>query len=166
MVVISQEPDQETEEEGLGCKGFPPRRRARTAALLALCEVDLARHNPLHALEWIGKAVGLSQEGLAFAQSLLLGTLGRLQEIDTTIHRCAPAWPVPQLATVDRNILRLAIYELTAGLDTPPKVVVNEAVELAKHYGGDTSPRFVNGVLGCVMEMISPSGDAPHKPQT
>jgi len=153
MVVISQEPDQETEEEGLGCKGFPPRRRARTAALL-------------HALEWIGKAVGLSQEGLAFAQSLLLGTLGRLQEIDTTIHRCAPAWPVPQLATVDRNILRLAIYELTAGLDTPPKVVVNEAVELAKHYGGDTSPRFVNGVLGCVMEMISPSGDAPHKPQT
>ncbi|MCS7207074.1 MAG: transcription antitermination factor NusB [Dehalococcoidia bacterium] len=152
MVVISQEPDQEIEEEGLGCEGFSLRRRARAVAFLALCEVDLARHDPHKALDWIAREAGLAPEGVAFAQRLLLGTLEHLPSIDQTIQRCAPAWPVPQLATVDRNLLRLAIYELTADMQTPPKVVINEAVELAKVYGGDSSPRFVNGVLGCVVE--------------
>ncbi|GBD11498.1 N utilization substance protein B [bacterium HR23] len=155
MVVISQEPDQETEEEGLGCEGFSLRRRARAVAFLALCEVDLAHHNPHQALEWIAREARLPPEGLAFAQRLLLGTLQHLAEIDPIIQRCAPLWPVPQLATVDRNLLRLAIYELTADAQTPPKVVINEAVELAKTYGGDSSPRFVNGVLGCVLETSS-----------
>lgn len=157
MVVISQEPDQDIEEEGLGCEGFSLRRQARAVAFLALCEVDLAHHDPQQALAWISQAVALPSEGVAFARRLLLGTLERLETIDQVIQRCAPAWPVPQLATVDRNLLRLAIYELTADMQTPPKVVINEAVELAKTYGGDSSPRFVNGVLGCVLETFHPS---------
>ena len=160
MVVISQEPDQETEEGGLGCEGFSLRRRARAVAFLALCEVDLARHDPHQALAWIAREAALALDGVAFARRLLLGTLEHLQRIDQAIQRCAPAWPVPQLATVDRNLLRLAIYELTVDAQTPPKVVINEAVELAKVYGGDSSPRFVNGVLGCVLEQAR----SPHPP--
>lgn len=165
MVVISQEPDQETEEEGLGCEAFSLRRRARAVAFLALCEVDLAHHDPQQALAWIAREAALAPEGIAFARRLLLGTLERLEGIDQTIQRCAPVWPVPQLATVDRNLLRLAIYELTADIHTPPKVVINEAVELAKTYGGDSSPRFVNGVLGCVLEQRHHPPPSPaHEP--
>jgi N utilization substance protein B len=70
------------------------------------------------------------------------------RELDTVISELAPEWPIDQIAAVDRNILRIAVYELIYDSDTPPKVAINEAVELAKRFGSDASPRFVNGVLG------------------
>ena len=86
-----------------------------------------------------------------FALDLIDGVLANREEIDKVVARFAPNWPISQLAMVDRNILSLAIFEMMLGHDTPPKVAINEAVELAKAFGSDSSPRFVNGVLGSVM---------------
>jgi N utilization substance protein B len=80
-------------------------------------------------------------------RELVLGVLARQAALDEVIGRYAPEWPVQQLAVIDRNILRMALFELAAA-DTPLKVAINEAVELAKSFGSDSSPRFVNGVLG------------------
>ncbi len=82
---------------------------------------------------------------------MVQGTRDRLNEIDSIIRKHAPAWPVEDLAAIDRNILRLAIYEIMFSDETPKKVSINEAVELAKLFGADNSPRFVNGVLGSVL---------------
>ena len=86
-----------------------------------------------------------------FAHDLVDGVLANREKIDEMVSRFAPSWPISQLAMVDRNILSLAIFEMMLGSDTPPKVAINEAVELAKAFGSDSSPRFVNGVLGSVM---------------
>ena len=81
---------------------------------------------------------------------LVEGTWARLPEIDTRLASAAPAWPLSQMARVDKSILRLAIYELLYGADVPDRVAINEAIELAKIFGHDTSARFVNGVLGTI----------------
>lgn len=95
----------------------------------------------------------LGESGLKFLLWLVAGVLSYRERIDSLIHRFAPEWPVEQLAIVDRSILRLALYELGAHEhEAPPKVIINEAVELAKLFGGDSSPRFVNGVLGAAFE--------------
>lgn len=85
-----------------------------------------------------------------FMRDLLEGTLENQQKIDTMIGPAAPEWPVDQIAGVDKIILRLAIYELIIKRDVPPKVAINEAVELAKAFGGENSSKFVNGVLGTI----------------
>ena len=90
-----------------------------------------------------------------FARSLMLGILANWDEINRTIGFFAPSWPLNQMAVVDRNILRVAVYELLLDDTTPPKVVINEAVEMAKSFGSDTSHKFVNGVLGSVMEITA-----------
>lgn len=95
----------------------------------------------------------LGETGIRFLLWLVAGVLSYRDRIDALIHRYAPEWPVEQLAIVDRSILRLALYELGAHEgEAPPKVVINEAVELAKVFGSDSSPRFVNGVLGAAFE--------------
>jgi N utilization substance protein B len=95
-------------------------------------------------------APGLDSYG--FTQSLTKGTLEHQPSIDRLIEKCAPEWPLEQVTVVDRNILRLGIYELMYGNyeEVPPKVAINEAIELAKTFGGDSSARFVNGVLGTI----------------
>ena len=86
---------------------------------------------------------------------ILLGGITNRQTIDRIIAKYAPEWPVEQLAIIDRNVLRLAIFELgSRDADTPAKVVINEAVELAKRFGSDNSPRFINGVLGSALDEI------------
>jgi N utilization substance protein B len=98
----------------------------------------------------------------AFAQALTVGTLKHQAAIDRLIEKCAPEWPLDQVTVVDRNILRLGIYELMYGNydEVPPKVAINEAIELAKTFGGDSSARFVNGVLGTIYrEMGEPMKD-------
>lgn len=87
-----------------------------------------------------------------FAHHLMEGTLREQKTIDTLIEKCAPEWPLEQVTVIDRNILRLGIYELMYGNydEVPPKVAINEAIELAKSFGSDASPRFVNGVLGTI----------------
>ena len=88
---------------------------------------------------------------MSFAQELVEGVLARSQALDQVIQQFAPAWPVAQLAPVDRNILRIALLELLHNPDTPDKTAINEAVELAKVFGSDNSSKFVNGVLGSVI---------------
>jgi N utilization substance protein B len=117
------------------------------AALQALFEIDITRHKAGAVIEQRLEFASLPASGEAFMRQLVLGVLQRQLALDELIGKYAPEWPVQQLAVVDRNILRMALYEL-ALTDTPLKVAINEAVELAKTFGSDSSPRFVNGVLG------------------
>ena len=126
------------------------RRRARVAALQALYEADSSRHMPLEALERIVSRERLPRDAAAFAKDLIQGVLAQQNEIDKIIARNAPAWPVHQLPPVDRNVLRLAIQEMLGDNGSPTGVIINEAVELAKRFGSETSAKFVNGVLGSV----------------
>ena len=127
------------------------RRRTRATALQALYEADAVRHESGRALEDQLDALDLPEHAREFARQLVRGVLANRGEIDKIIAEFATAWPIGQMAVVDRNVLRIAIYEMIMGTDTPPKVAINEAVELAKRFGSDNSPRFVNGVLGAVM---------------
>ncbi|MSQ22407.1 MAG: transcription antitermination factor NusB [Dehalococcoidia bacterium] len=128
------------------------RRQARRALLQTLYEVDSSGHTLDDTLPWVLERTRFNKVTRAFVQQLAAQVMAHVQEIDKEIQRHAPAWPVKQLSVVDRNILRVAIYEMKLAKDTPPKVAINEAVELAKHFGGDGSQRFVNGVLGAVMK--------------
>ena len=130
------------------------RRKARSLALQALYEADIAGHPVDGCFGWLKDEAGLPSISLDFAVELVEGVMGRRDEVDIAIHKFAPAWPVKQLPVVDRNILRLALFELMFGRRVPHKVAINEAVELAKTFGGESSPRFVNGVLGSVMDDI------------
>ncbi len=96
----------------------------------------------------------------SFMESLVNGILGKRPEIDTIIEKAAPDWPLDKISPVDRNILRLGLYELLFAdrKEVPAKVAINEAIELAKNYGGETSSRFVNGVLGAVYKEIGEPG--------
>jgi N utilization substance protein B len=105
-------------------------------------------------------------EDASFVSSLVKGTLAHRKTIDALIEKCAPEWPLEQVTAVDRNILRLGIYELIHGNyeEVPPKVAINEAIELAKTFGGESSARFVNGVLGTIYrEMGEPMKDDESK---
>jgi N utilization substance protein B len=128
------------------------RRQARTAVLQALYEVDVAHHPPGEALDRRLDELQLPSAVEAFARRLMAGVLAHRQQLNALIARHAPEWPLDQMAVVDRNILRIAIYELSdAEADTPAKVAINEAVEMAKVFGSDSSPRFINGVLGALL---------------
>jgi len=95
-------------------------------------------------------APGVEENG--FIENLVSGTLKNKEKIDKMIEKCAPEWPISQITAVDRNILRLGIFELIFGNyeEVPPKVAINEAIELAKTFGGESSARFINGVLGTI----------------
>ena len=128
------------------------RRKSRVVALQVLYEMDGARHDPVRALEnRLGEAP-LSPSAEEFARKLIDGVLENRAEIDKIISTYAPAWPIIQMAMMDRSILRVALFEILMGGETPPKVAINEAVELGKLFGADSSSRFVNGVLGSVMK--------------
>jgi len=128
------------------------RRKTRSIALQVLYEADAVGREWPVVLERRVEQESLTPSARVFAHNLIEGVLYNRTEIDTIISNFAPSWPITQMAIVDRNILRMAIYEMILGGDTPPKVAINEAVELAKVFGSDSSPRFVNGVLGSVME--------------
>ena len=128
-----------------------PRTRARGLALQALYEIDIAGHPPGQVLEE-RLAEGFIEESLVtFATQIVSGVLPLVQELDTIIAQHAPEWPLDQVATIDRNILRIALWEIAVSNQTPIKVAINEAVELGKVYGSESTPRFVNGVLGSLV---------------
>lgn len=102
-----------------------------------------------------GEEVGLSPEALAFAQELIRGVVQNVPQLDDIIRRFAPAWPVEQLSIIDRNVLRIAVFEVMLNKKVPVKVAINEAVELAKTFGSDSSAKFINGVLGSVTAQVS-----------
>lgn len=135
----------------------PPRQReGRKLAFLALYEVDVARHPPGAVLERLAAERKASDEALQLARRLVAGTLRHRSSIDELIQQKAPAWPLSNMSPVDRNILRLGVYELRFRQPSVPvKVAINESVELAKGYGSDSSQRFVNGVLGGVLESLA-----------
>lgn len=128
------------------------RRKARVAAVQVLYEIDGSDHQPDHTLQTRLSQTPLPQPATEFTQKLVHGVLANRTEIDTIISAHAPNWPIHQMAMVDRNILRIAIFEILMDSETPHKVAINEAVELGKIYGADRSPMFVNGVLGALMQ--------------
>lgn len=85
-----------------------------------------------------------------FVEELILGVSKNIDKIDDYIKKYAPEWPIDQITIIDRNVLRLGIYELVFSENVPPKVAINEAIEVAKNFGGESSGKFVNGVLGSI----------------
>ncbi len=132
------------------------RHLSRSLALQTLFECDikaaLTAENAVVVLERGSKEGTYAAADTAFSESIVLGILGKRDEIDAVIEKAAPQWPLDKIAPIDRNVLRIGLYELMYGDQkaVPPKVALNEAIELAKSFGGDSSGKFVNGVLGTV----------------
>ncbi len=132
-----------------------PRRRARGVAIQTLYEVDCAGHSPDEVLAARLLDAPLAPAAAQFAERLVQGVLANQDQMDQLIARYAPEWPVDQMAIIDRNVLRIAIFELAVDGTTPIRVAINEAVELAKIYGSESSARFVNGVLGTLVDRLN-----------
>ncbi|MBN2548185.1 MAG: transcription antitermination factor NusB [Anaerolineales bacterium] len=129
-----------------------PRTRARGVALQALYEIDVTGHVPGIVVEERIQEELLDATLSEFARQIVKGVAPLFETLDHFIAVHAPEWPLDQVAIIDRNILRIALWEFAVSGETPIKVAINEAVELAKEYGSDSTPRFVNGVLGSLAE--------------
>ena len=125
-----------------------PRTRARGIALQALYEIDLTGHPPELVINERLAETPLEDNLGEFMKKIVLGVIPIIPELDQIIARHATEWPLDQVAIIDRNIMRIALWEIAVSDQTPLKVAINEAVELGKLYGSDSTPRFVNGVLG------------------
>ena len=141
-----------------------PRRQSRIAALQSLFAADVRGNWNDPQIEWLDEDEDLSENVKEFAQNLLAGVSKSHLGLDNVITRYAPAWPVSQLSVIDRNILRIALFELLYTPATPRKTAINEAVELAKVFGSGSSARFVNGVLGSAMSGLESGDIAPTEP--
>ena len=133
---------------------FSTRRKTKVIALQALYEVDAVDHDPIQVLDRLMVEADLPASARQVTREMVWGVVENRRELDRIITELAPSWPVSQIAAVDRSLLRLAIYELMFSRRAPPKVAVNEAVDLARAFGSESSRKFVNGVLGSVMEMV------------
>jgi N utilization substance protein B len=133
------------------------RHQARTIALQVLYESDVAGHPAPDVLARYLEDLSVPQPVRRYVERLVTGFVGDREQIDTEIAGAASAFPLDQLPAVDRNILRIAIYELKRESDVPLKAAINEAIELAKRFGGENSGRFVNGVLGTIAEGMAAS---------
>ena len=130
------------------------RSKSRSLALQTLFEIDLTKHHIDDVLGHLMVESDLDENQLKFAREIVCGVLDKKKQIDSLIAECATEREVGDLSSLDRSVLRMGILELLDFPDTPPKVVVNEAVELAKIYGSDNSYKFVNGVLGAVLQKL------------
>lgn len=149
------------------------RHLGRTIAMQSLYQYDFRKKNPEDIPEIVEHSISEfapAYDDTTFIRSLVAGVLERQSEIDTIIVKYAPEWPIEQITVVDRNILRIGIYELKWVVNIPSKVAINEAIELAKTFGGESSGRFVNGVLGAVYKDMVAVGEMkdidktePHK---
>lgn len=125
------------------------RTKARSLALQVLYEVDISNHSLAKAFEQrVMDDEGLETVGVDFARQIVFGVHPLIKILDDFIAQHAPEWPLDQVAVIDRNILRIALWEFAVVEATPVKVAINEAIELSKVFGSDSTPRFVNGVLG------------------
>jgi len=131
------------------------RRKARMLAFQALYEIDSVGHDVVAVADRLLAGGELSEENAFFVRELVSGVIQNKEQIDRNIRHFAPAWPMEQIPLVDKNILRLAIFEILLDNRVPVKVAIDEAVELAKTFGSDSSSRFVNGVLGSVSALAS-----------
>ena len=123
------------------------RHPARRVALQTLFEIDFNRADPKETWERGAFRAGLTETAAAFAWQLIEGVLEHRRDLDEEIQQLAPEFPVSQMAAVDRNVLRIALYELRVLGDAPAAAILDEAVELAKLFGSEAAPKFVNGVL-------------------
>ena len=131
------------------------RRKSRRLALQALYEIDLVGHEVEGVLNYIMAEEVLSAASSTFLGELVRGVIQNKTAIDQHIRNFAPAWPVGQIPVINRNILRLAIFEILHDNKVPVKASINEAVELAKTFGSDNSAKFINGVLGSISTLAS-----------
>jgi len=131
------------------------RRKARALALQMLYEIDTVGHKVEEVVTRLLAEAGLPEENATFTRELVNGVIQNKKDIDRHIRNFAPAWPIEQIPAIDRNILRLAIFEVLLDNKVPVKVAINEAVELAKTFGSENSSKFVNGVLGSVSTVVS-----------
>lgn len=148
------------------------RHLGRIIALQTLYELDFRREagdKGFELQEVLARNISRYQKQVddtEFIESLVLGVAGQEADLDAQLQPIAPEWPIDQIARMDRVVLRMGLYELLHNKDVPPKVVINEAVELAKSFGGENSSKFINGVLGTVMRQRYPEEDAvavtPH----
>jgi N utilization substance protein B len=138
-------------------RGLAYRRRARIAAMHALYEMDVGGHDPSATLERLIRQYRLNEEHAEFARELLAGVLDHVGEIDALIQQTARERPLAEIPAVDRNLIRIAIRECVVDNLTPVAAAINEAVDLAKKYGSESSGRFVNGVLGSVSAARNPA---------
>jgi N utilization substance protein B len=127
------------------------RRKSRIIALQALYEIDCTSHRFEDIQPYLFKEKELESQIIEFAQNIITGVTSNIQHINDLIKKFAPLFPIDQIAIIDRNILRIAIFEILFDNNVPIKVAVNEAIELAKIFGGDSSPKFINGVLGSII---------------
>ncbi len=131
------------------------RHLLRTVAMQTLYEWDFYKRDNKRIDEFIKQNMQeftKSQDGADFVKEEIEGVLKEVKNIDQVITKAAPDWPLEQIAMVDRNILRLGVYELLFAEDIPPKVAINEAIELGKSFGGKSSGKFINGVLGGIFK--------------
>ncbi|MFC2044232.1 transcription antitermination factor NusB [Chloroflexota bacterium] len=131
------------------------RRKTRALVIRAMYEVDSSGHKEDEVLARILEEDKPPEDSVDFARELVRGIVQNKATIDEKIKMFAPAFPIEQIAIVDRNILRLAIFEILLDNKVPVKVAINEAVELAKIFGSDSSSRFINGVLGSVSRLAT-----------
>ncbi len=148
----------------IGVKYTDQRRQSRTAALQSLFAADVRGIWNDPPLEWLDEEEDMPESSVEFARELLGGVSKSHLGLDNVITRYAPAWPVSQLSVIDRNILRIALFELIYTPGTPRKTAINEAVELAKIFGSESSARFINGVLGSAMSGLESGEIATIEP--
>jgi N utilization substance protein B len=146
------------------------RHLSRSIVLQSLYEWDFYDKKPVlkDIVERNIKDFGPGLEELGFIWQLIEGVEKHMSELDKIIEKAAPEWPIAQIAVIDRNVLRIGLLELLYSdkEEVPPKVAINEAIELAKTFAGQTSGKFVNGVLGTVFKQIDPSAEGNKQKET
>lgn len=146
------------------------RHLSRTIALQTLYEWDFSRLEKESNRDELKEIIkrnseefGMIDEDNKFSEELTFGIIDNLEKIDGHIKKYAPQWPLEQITLVDRNILRIGVYELAISNNTPPKVAINEAIEVAKAFSGINAGKFVNGVLGAIYEKIKGKENAKNQ---
>ena len=146
------------------------RHLSRTIALQTLYEWDFShskkessRDELKEIIKRNSKEFGMIDEDNKFGEELTFGVIDNLEKIDDHIKKYAPQWPLEQITLIDRNILRIGVYELAVSNNTPPKVAINEAIEVAKAFSGINAGKFVNGVLGAIYEKVKDKENAKNQ---
>jgi len=137
------------------------RRKARELAMQMLFQWELGGHSPEHVISSFLHAQRIDREVEAFARSLFEGTVSEVEALDRRVREQAEHWRLERMAAVDRNLLRVALYELLHCPETPPAVVINEALEIARRFSGKDSVEFINGVLDAIRKTLPASHPAP-----
>ncbi len=134
------------------------RRKAREYALQILFQYDLANGNLNETMEEFWKDKKVNSKIVSFCYQLINGTIDNLKEIDKCISKHSLNWKLERMSTVDRNVLRIATYELLFQRETPAPVVINEAIEVAKKFGTEDSAKFINGILDAIRRSLEENG--------